>query len=110
MATCVTYDFSARYNWVSKNYFDTHNPNAKEERDTYAKELKKSGYTVKTKSSSVCGSFCYSIDAKKEKDPAINGTCPVCGKPTKEYQKPYGVNDPAEYGTCDEHGLFVVIS
>ena len=114
MVNCVGIEFASRYYWVDKNFFDTRNPNAKLERDDIAKKLRTEGWNVKTKKSSVCGSYCYSIEAKKEKPMAVKVSdntldCPVCKAELTPYTpiaQPYGEIDNTEYGTCKEHGIF----
>lgn len=111
MTTAHWFADSARYWFKEESFFETgkqSNPNAKYDRDTRARQLRKEGWTVKTKTYSI-GFF---LDAKKEKPNALKNpdnslNCPICQKLMTPYEKPYGINDPSDYGKCSEHGLFV---
>lgn len=76
MVTVYTKEFLNSYDVVDKSFFTGHEYDAKKERDTLARSLRKQGYTVETHKSRFDTRDGYFIHATRKKP--VWFSCPDC--------------------------------
>jgi hypothetical protein len=66
MTTVYSKPFLDAYNLIERSFFDQRNPNAKQQRDWLARELRKAGWEVKTETCHFDTATGYFLKARRQ--------------------------------------------